>query len=135
MTTICNVSMLDPQALTQCIESKRARRLAEKRHRHHHRLRPRPDRQFAFRGVGIGTIGRGYPRDQISRRAGRIRPLFRKQSQQLSGEHGREVEVEYHIAPDWKLGSSTSRTGSKGIDLIWHSAIDECSQRGLAQIG
>jgi translocation and assembly module TamB len=41
-------------------------------------------------------------------------------SQQLSGEHGREVEVEYQIAPDWKLGSSTSSTGSKGIDLIWH---------------
>ena len=41
-------------------------------------------------------------------------------SQQLSGEHGQEVEVEYQIAPDWKLGSSTSSTGSKGIDLIWH---------------
>jgi autotransporter translocation and assembly factor TamB len=40
-------------------------------------------------------------------------------SQQLSGEHGREVELEYQIAPNWKLGTSTSSTGSKGIDLIW----------------
>ncbi len=40
-------------------------------------------------------------------------------SQQLTGERGREVAAEYQIAPDWKLGSSTSSTGSKGIDLIW----------------
>jgi translocation and assembly module TamB len=40
-------------------------------------------------------------------------------SQQLTGERGREVGAEYQIAPDWKLGTSTSSTGSKGIDLIW----------------
>lgn len=41
-------------------------------------------------------------------------------SQQLSGERGREVSVEYQIAPDWKIGTSTSSTGSNGIDVIWH---------------
>jgi autotransporter translocation and assembly factor TamB len=41
-------------------------------------------------------------------------------SQQLSGEHGREVQLEYQIAPDWKLGTSTDSTGSNGIDIIWH---------------
>ncbi len=40
-------------------------------------------------------------------------------SQQLSGERGREVEMEYQIAPEWKLGTSTSSTGSNGVDLIW----------------
>jgi autotransporter translocation and assembly factor TamB len=41
-------------------------------------------------------------------------------SQQLSGEHGREVALEYEIAPDWKIGTSTTSTGSSGIDIIWH---------------
>jgi translocation and assembly module TamB len=29
-------------------------------------------------------------------------------SQELSGEHGREVSVEYQLAPDWKIGTSTT---------------------------
>ncbi len=41
-------------------------------------------------------------------------------SQQLSGERGREVAVEYQVAPDWKIGTSTTSTGSNGIDVIWH---------------
>ena len=34
-------------------------------------------------------------------------------SQQLTGDQGREVELEYQIAPDWKLGTSTTSTGVK----------------------
>lgn len=41
-------------------------------------------------------------------------------SQQLSGEHGREVSMEYEIVPDWKIGTSATSTGSSGIDIIWH---------------
>ena len=41
-------------------------------------------------------------------------------SQQLAGEHGREVALEYEIAPDWKIGTSATSTGSSGIDIIWH---------------
>ena len=41
-------------------------------------------------------------------------------SQQLSGEQGREVALEYDVARDWKLGTSTSSTGANGIDIIWH---------------
>ncbi|HMF48802.1 MAG TPA: translocation/assembly module TamB domain-containing protein, partial [Candidatus Saccharimonadales bacterium] len=40
-------------------------------------------------------------------------------SQQLTGDQGREVKLEYQIAPDWKLGTSTTGTGSNGIDIIW----------------
>jgi len=40
-------------------------------------------------------------------------------SQQLSGDQGREVQLEYQIAPNWKLGTSTTSTGSSGIDIIW----------------
>jgi autotransporter translocation and assembly factor TamB len=41
-------------------------------------------------------------------------------SQQLSGEHGQQVSLEYEVARDWKIGTSTSSTGSNGIDIIWH---------------
>jgi translocation and assembly module TamB len=41
-------------------------------------------------------------------------------SQQLSGERGSEVSLEYQVAPDWKISSSTTSTGSNGIDIIWH---------------
>lgn len=41
-------------------------------------------------------------------------------SQQLAGEHGREVALEYEVAQDWKIGTSTSSTGANGIDIIWH---------------
>jgi translocation and assembly module TamB len=41
-------------------------------------------------------------------------------SQQLSGEQGQEVSLEYQVAPDWKIGTSATSTGSNGIDVIWH---------------
>jgi len=41
-------------------------------------------------------------------------------SQQVSREHGRDLSVAYEIAPDWKLGTTTSSKGSAGIDIIWH---------------
>jgi translocation and assembly module TamB len=41
-------------------------------------------------------------------------------SQQLSGEHGNEVSLEYKIAKDWKIGTSATSTGDSGIDIIWH---------------
>jgi translocation and assembly module TamB len=41
-------------------------------------------------------------------------------SQELSGEHGREVSMEYQVAPEWKIGTSASSTGTNGIDIIWH---------------
>jgi autotransporter translocation and assembly factor TamB len=41
-------------------------------------------------------------------------------SQQVTGERGREVSMEYQVAPDWKIGTSTNSTGTNGIDIIWH---------------
>jgi translocation and assembly module TamB len=40
-------------------------------------------------------------------------------SEELAGEKGREVKVEYQIAPEWKIGTSTDSSGSSGVDLIW----------------
>jgi autotransporter translocation and assembly factor TamB len=41
-------------------------------------------------------------------------------SQQMSAEHGQEISLEYQIAPDWKVGTSTTSKGANGIDIIWH---------------
>lgn len=41
-------------------------------------------------------------------------------SQQLSGDYGREVSMGYHLAPDWKIGTSGGTTGANGVDIIWH---------------
>jgi autotransporter translocation and assembly factor TamB len=30
------------------------------------------------------------------------------------------VTLEYEIARDWKLGTTTTSKGSNGIDIIWH---------------
>jgi autotransporter translocation and assembly factor TamB len=40
-------------------------------------------------------------------------------AQELSGEHGQDVSLEYQIAPNWKIGTSRSTTGSNAIDIIW----------------
>jgi autotransporter translocation and assembly factor TamB len=41
-------------------------------------------------------------------------------SQDLSGETGQEVSIEYQIGPDWKITSSTSTAGSSGLGILWH---------------
>ncbi len=40
-------------------------------------------------------------------------------SQELSGEAGRQVSIEYRIGPDWKIVTSTSSTGTSGIGILW----------------
>jgi translocation and assembly module TamB len=41
-------------------------------------------------------------------------------SQELADDHGREVGLEYQVAPNWKIGTKTSSSGSQGIDIIWN---------------
>ena len=41
-------------------------------------------------------------------------------SQKLTEDQGRDVSFEYEIAPNWKIGSTTSSTGSRGVDIIWN---------------
>jgi autotransporter translocation and assembly factor TamB len=40
-------------------------------------------------------------------------------SQELADNHEQEVALEYQIAPNWKIGTKTSSSGSSGIDIIW----------------
>jgi len=41
-------------------------------------------------------------------------------SQKLTEDQGRDMSFEYEIAPNWKIGSTTSSTGSHGVDIIWN---------------
>ena len=42
-------------------------------------------------------------------------------SQQLSGDHGQQVSMEYQLTPEWKIGTSGGTTGANnGVDIIWH---------------
>ena len=40
--------------------------------------------------------------------------------QELAGERGQEFRVEYQLAPDWKIGTSTTSKGASGAEIIWH---------------
>jgi translocation and assembly module TamB len=45
--------------------------------------------------------------------------VFVSTKQQLGGERQQEYGVEYDIAPNWQLKSSTSPQGNSGFDIIW----------------
>ena len=45
--------------------------------------------------------------------------VFVSGKQQLGGEQQQEVGVEYQLAPNWQIKSSTTAQGKSGIDLLW----------------
>jgi translocation and assembly module TamB len=69
-------------------------------------------------GVDIGEVDFSGGKVGFGRYVGS--KTYVSASQQISGEHGRELSLEYEIAPDWKLGTSTTSKGANGIDIIWH---------------
>ena len=69
-------------------------------------------------GVDIGEVDFSGGKVGFGRYVGT--KTYVSASQQISGEHGQEISLEYEIAPDWKVGTTTTSTGSKGIDIIWH---------------
>lgn len=40
-------------------------------------------------------------------------------NQEIAGERGQEVAVQYQLTPDWKIGSTTTSNGSSGVEIIW----------------
>jgi translocation and assembly module TamB len=69
-------------------------------------------------GIDIRQVDFGGGRVGIGRYVGRR--TYLSVSQELTGEYGQGIGVEYELARDWKIGTSTSSTGSSGIDIIWH---------------
>ena len=45
--------------------------------------------------------------------------VFLSGKQQLGGDQQKEVGVEYQLAPNWQIKSSTTAQGKSGIDLFW----------------
>jgi autotransporter translocation and assembly factor TamB len=69
-------------------------------------------------GLDLGEIDAGGGQIGFGRYIGNR--TYVSVSQQLSGEAGREVSIEYQIGPDWKITSSTSTTGTSGVGILWH---------------
>jgi autotransporter translocation and assembly factor TamB len=45
--------------------------------------------------------------------------VFVSTKQQFGGEKQQEYAVEYEVAPNWNIKSSTSPQGNSGIDIFW----------------
>jgi translocation and assembly module TamB len=57
-----------------------------------------------------GTVGFGHYFGQDT---------YVEMSQELDGEKGRKARLEYQLAPDWAVGTSTDTKGSSGVEIIW----------------
>ena len=80
--------------------------------------------QSVSRFLGLDSLG--IDLRQIDFTDGRIgfgqyltRKTYVSASQDLAGEKGQEVSVEYRLAPEWEITTSTSSSGSSGADIFW----------------
>jgi translocation and assembly module TamB len=75
------------------------------------------------RALGLDSLGLDI--GELDFRGGRIGigkyvgKTYVSASQEISGEQGGQVSLEYEIAQDWKIGTSATSTGNSGIDIIW----------------
>ena len=69
-------------------------------------------------GLDLGEVDAGGGQIGLRRYIGNR--TYISISQDLSGETGQEVSIEYQIGPDWKITSSTSTAGSSGVGILWH---------------
>ncbi len=67
--------------------------------------------------LGLGDINFNGGRVGLGRYLGRR--TYVTVNQELAGERGQEVSVEYQIAPDWKVGSTTTSKGASEVEVIW----------------
>jgi autotransporter translocation and assembly factor TamB len=74
--------------------------------------------------LGLGNLG--IDLGDVSFNGGKVgfgryvdQNTYVEMSQELDGEKGRKVGVEYQLAPDWKIGTSTDTRGSSGVEIIW----------------
>jgi autotransporter translocation and assembly factor TamB len=40
-------------------------------------------------------------------------------AQEVSGKNGREVSLEFQLAPEWRIGATTRNGGGSGVDINW----------------
>ncbi len=69
-------------------------------------------------GVDIGEINFSGGEIHLGRYIGER--TFVTVSQEVTGERGREVAVEYRLSREWKVGVSADTEGRNAVDIIWH---------------
>jgi translocation and assembly module TamB len=74
----------------------------------------------------LGLNSLGIDLQQIDFSGGRVgfgqyltRKTYVSASQDLAGKEGQKMSVEYQLAPDWEITTSTSSSGSSGADIFW----------------
>ncbi|HWP56815.1 MAG TPA: translocation/assembly module TamB domain-containing protein [Candidatus Acidoferrales bacterium] len=79
--------------------------------------------QSVARRLGVDTLqyGVGENLGQGQLEVGKYvrEDVFVSATQQFGGEKQQEYSVEYEIAPNWQIKSSTTSDGKSGIDLFW----------------
>ncbi|MEO6163393.1 MAG: translocation/assembly module TamB domain-containing protein, partial [Candidatus Binatia bacterium] len=73
---------------------------------------------LGLESLGVGDINFTGGRVGLGRYLGRR--TYVTVNQELAGERGQQASVEVQLAPDWKIGSSTTSTGSSEVEVIWH---------------
>jgi autotransporter translocation and assembly factor TamB len=80
-------------------------------------------RQSVARKLGVDTLEFGVGDDLAGGQveAGKYisSDVFVSTKQQFGGEKQQEYAVEYEVAPNWQIKSSTSPQGNSGIDIFW----------------
>lgn len=73
---------------------------------------------LGLESLGVGDINFTGGRVGLGRYLGRR--TYVTVNQELAGERGQQASVEVQLAPDWKIGTSTSTKGASEVELIWH---------------
>ncbi|HEU4341330.1 MAG TPA: translocation/assembly module TamB domain-containing protein [Candidatus Binatia bacterium] len=80
-------------------------------------------RQSVARKLGVDTlefgVGENLAGGQIEAGKYVTSDVFVSTKQQFGGDGRQEYAIEYEIAPNWQIKSSTSPQGNSGIDIFW----------------
>lgn len=80
-------------------------------------------RQSVARKLGVDTlefgVGEGLAGGQVEAGKYVTSDVFVSTKQQFAGDGRQEYAIEYEIAPNWQIKSSTSPQGNSGIDIFW----------------
>ena len=75
----------------------------------------------------LGLQNLGIDLSDISYTGGQVRfgryvgeRTYLSVSQEIAGQLGQEVTVEYQLTPDWRVGATTATERGSGVDVIWH---------------
>lgn len=81
-------------------------------------------RQSVARKLGLDTlefgVGDNLAGGQLQAGKYITNDIFVSTSQQFGSDSKQEYSIEYDLAPNWQIKSSTTPHGNSGIDIFWH---------------